>query len=88
MKEDIKEKVINRLKRLEGQIRGLQSMVKEEKYCIDILTQSDAVKRALSGVDNLILENHLSTHVTKQVKEGDLEKAVEEILKVYKSSNK
>lgn len=88
MKEDNKKQAINRLKRIEGQVRGLQKMVEEEKYCIDILTQSNAVKNALLGVDNLILENHLSTHVAEQIKEGETEKVVEEILEVYKSSNK
>ena len=88
MKEAIKKKAIRRLQILEGQIRGLQKMVQEEKYCIDILHQSLAVKEALSGVENLILENHLETHAVEQMKKGQSIKAVREILSIYKLSRK
>ena len=84
MKQDIKKKAIRRLKIVEGQIRGLQRMVQEEKYCIDIINQSSAVKEALSGVEDLMLENHLSTHVVHQMKSGQHSKAAKEILSVYK----
>ena len=57
MKSEIKRKIIRRLKILEGQIRGLQEMIDNEQYCIDILQQSMAAKQALSGVENLMFEN-------------------------------
>ena len=88
MKTEIKEKVIRRLKIVEGQMRGLQSMVEKEEYCIDIITQTSAIKEALSGIEDLILENHLSTHVIHQVKSREEGKAVQEILKVYKLKRK
>jgi len=88
MKASIKKQVTNRLKRVEGQVRGLQKMVDEEVYCIDIITQATAIRYALSAVENLMLENHLSTHVIHQMKSGEEEKAVNEILKIYKVSNK
>jgi DNA-binding FrmR family transcriptional regulator len=88
MDKGIKKKAIRRLKILEGQIRGLQRMVDEEQYCIDILQQSLAVKEALSGIEELILENHLSTHVIEQVRAGQEQKAVREILRIYKLSKK
>ncbi len=88
MRKDIKARAIRRLKIIEGQIRGLQSMVDTEKYCVDIITQTSAIKEALSGVEHLILENHLSTHVVEQMKSGKEKKAVEEILKVYKLSQR
>lgn len=84
MRQDIKTKAIRRLKIVEGQVRGLQKMVEDEKYCIDIITQASAIKEALTGVENLVLENHLSTHVVHQMKHGNEKKAVDEILKVYK----
>ncbi len=84
MRKDIKSKAIRRLKIIEGQIRGLQKMVEDESYCVNIITQSSAVKEALSGIEDLVLENHLSTHVIEQRKNGKEDKAVEEILKVYK----
>lgn len=88
MKKEIKEKVIRRLKILEGQIRGLQNMVAKEEYCIGILQQSSAAKQALSGIEDLILENHLSTHVIEQIKTGKEIKAAKEILAIYKLSKK
>ncbi len=88
MRQDIKTKAIRRLKIIEGQIRGLQKMVDEEKYCIDIITQASAIKEALTGIEDLILENHLSTHVVHQMMHGSQKKAVDEILKVYKLKRK
>jgi DNA-binding FrmR family transcriptional regulator len=88
MRADIKKQVQNRLKRIEGQVRGIQKMVDQELYCVDIITQSSAIKEALSGVENLMLENHLSTHVLHQMKTGKEKKAVEEILKIYKLAQK
>lgn len=83
MKTDNK-KVLNRLKRIEGQIRGLQKMVEEDKYCIDVITQTSAIRNALKGVEDVLLEGHLSSCVVEQIKTGKQKKAVEEILKVYK----
>lgn len=84
MKAEIKNKVSRRLKIVQGQMKGLAKMVEEEKYCVDIIIQSNAIKEALSGVENLMLENHLATHVLCQMKTGKEKKAMEEILKVYK----
>ncbi len=84
MRKDIKSKTLRRLKLVEGQIRGIQKMVEDEKYCVDIITQSSAVKEALAGVEQLILENHLSTHVLDHIKHGKERVAIEEILKVYR----
>ncbi|MFZ2522844.1 MAG: metal-sensitive transcriptional regulator, partial [Minisyncoccia bacterium] len=63
MQADIKKKVLRRLNIAQGQLKGLAKMVDEEKYCVDIITQSSAIKEALSGVEDLILQNHLKTHV-------------------------
>jgi len=88
MKATTKKQVLNRIKRIEGQVRGLQKMVEDEKYCIDIITQTSAVRKALSAVEDSMLENHLSTHVAQQMKSGNVKKATEEILSVYKVSKK
>jgi len=88
MKQDIKNKALKRLKIIEGQVRGLQAMVQEEKYCIDIITQTSAVRKALSGVEDLILENHLSTHVIHQIKHGHEGTPIKEILKIYRLKSK
>jgi DNA-binding FrmR family transcriptional regulator len=65
-----KEDYLKRLRLIEGQVRGLQRMVEEDKYCIDILTQVSAVNRALQSVALGLLDQHLSHCVTQAVAEG------------------
>jgi len=88
MKKEIKKRVSHRLKIIEGQVRGLQKMIDEEMYCIDVITQSSAIRHALSSIEDLMLENHLSTHVVEQMKSGKHKQSVAEILSVYKLSKK
>lgn len=88
MRKGIKEKLTRRLKIIEGQVRGLQKMVEKEKYCIDTITQTQAIKEALSSVEDAMLENHLSTHVVEQMRAGGRARAIEEILSVYKLAKK
>lgn len=88
MKSATKNQAQNRLRRVEGQVRGLQNMVDEEQYCIDIITQSSAIRSALSAVEDLVLENHLSEHVINQMKQGEERKAIEEIISAFKKSKK
>ncbi len=88
MNKNAKQQVVNRLRRIEGQIRGLEKMVEREEYCVDVINQSLAVKEALSGVENLLLEKHLSTHVVEQMKKGDSQRATREIMRIYKVSRK
>jgi DNA-binding FrmR family transcriptional regulator len=83
-----KAKIILRLKRIEGQVRGLQKMIENDTYCIDVITQTSAVKQGLSNVEDLLLENHLGGCILNQVKTGQTEKAKQEILKVYKLKRK
>ncbi|OHA68083.1 MAG: hypothetical protein A3A27_00595 [Candidatus Wildermuthbacteria bacterium RIFCSPLOWO2_01_FULL_47_18] len=88
MKEAAKKKTIRRLKIVEGQIRGLQNMVAKDTYCVDILHQSSAIKQALSGVEDFILEHHLATHVADQMRNGKEKKAIKEILDIYRLSKR
>ena len=83
-----KSRIVRRLKLLEGQVRGLQKMVLSDSYCIDVITQTSAVKQGLSNVEDLLLENHLSGCILNQIKSGQTHKAKEEILKVYKLKRK
>jgi CsoR family transcriptional regulator, copper-sensing transcriptional repressor len=86
--KDNKEKIIRRLKILEGQVRGLQQLVEDKAYCIDIITQTSAVKQGISNFEDLLLEEHLGHCVVNQIKRGDTEKATQEILKVYQLKRK
>ncbi len=88
MKQDIKKNAARRISIIAGQVRGIQEMIDSEKYCVDIITQVEAVREALSGVGNLVLQNHLETHVMHQIKHGQEKKAAEEMLKIYKLKKK
>jgi DNA-binding FrmR family transcriptional regulator len=88
MKADVKSKVTRQLKVIEGQVRGLQKMVAEDTYCVDVITQATAVRNSLSSVEGRILESHLRTCVVKQMQEEHTDKAVAEILAVYKLAKK
>ena len=83
-----KEKLIRRLKIIEGQVRGLQEMISKNEYCIDVITQTSAVKQALSGVEDALMQSHLGTCVVHQIQKGKEKKAIDEILKVYQLKRK
>lgn len=70
---------IHRLNRIEGQIRGIRGMVEKDAYCIDILVQTAAVKAALNSFSRVLLDNHIRTCVTQDIREGR-EETVEELL--------
>jgi len=83
-----KQKLIRRLKIVEGQVRGLQEMIESNTYCIDVITQTSAVKQALSGIEDMVMEEHLGTCAINQIKKGQDKKAKDEILKVYRLKRK
>jgi CsoR family transcriptional regulator, copper-sensing transcriptional repressor len=72
-----KEALIRRLRRIEGQVRGLERMVSEERYCIDVLTQIAAVSTALESVSVKLLEDHVRHCVARALAAGDGEAAEE-----------
>lgn len=81
-----KESVIVRLRRIEGQIKGIQKMVNEDKFCGDILIQVSAARSALNNVGGLVLENYMKTCLLEAPSrsEEDLEKLIEIMLKYTK----
>ena len=70
--------LMNRLNRIEGQIRGIKGMVEEERYCVDILNQVSAIQSALNGFNKVLLSNHIHSCVVKDIQEGN-EAAVDEL---------
>ena len=88
MQEKNRKSLTNRLNRIEGQVRGINKMVSEDKYCVDIITQISAIKSSLVSVEALILENHLEEHVVQQMKGKDSASAIKEVLKIYKLAQK
>jgi len=70
---EIKDRNLKRLRRIEGQVRGLQKMVEDDRYCADILTQISSVQEALRAVGRELMRNHLKHCATKAIKTGPAE---------------
>jgi DNA-binding FrmR family transcriptional regulator len=86
----LKQRALHRAKILEGQMRGVQKMIENEDYCMDILTQSLAIQKSIGSLNKLILENHVRTHIKQNLgsdSEKAQEQAVEELLGLYELSN-
>ena len=79
--EEEKKKLITRLNRIEGQIRGIKKMIEDDSYCIDILTQCSAAQSAFSSFSRELLSTHISGCFVRGVKEGD-DKVIEELSSV------
>lgn len=77
---DPKHDVIVRLKRIEGQVKGIQKMVEEDKNCIDILTQVAAVRAAINRVGAIILEHHSKTCIEDAIMKNDKEQGLKELI--------
>lgn len=77
------QNLMNRLNRIEGQVRGLKVMLEDERYCVDILNQVAAVQSALNGFNKVLLSNHIHTCVVEDIKAGD-EQAVDELCETIK----
>lgn len=77
--EEQRKKLLNRLRRIEGQVRGLQNMVENDAYCNDILTQSAAVNAAINAFNRELLDAHLRTCVKRDLQDGH-EEIIDELL--------
>jgi DNA-binding FrmR family transcriptional regulator len=84
--DETKAKALGRLRRIEGQVQGIQRMVEEEKYCVDILLQLTAVEGAVEQVQRLLLGRHIESCVAEAIRSGstrDRQKKVDELLDVF-----
>lgn len=82
---ETKDALSKRLRRIEGQVRGLQKMIDEERYCADVLVQIASVQEALRSVGRLLLQNHLRHCVSDAIRSGDAaegERVVEELVEL------
>ena len=82
---DHKQQVLTRLRRVEGQVRGLQRMIDEDTYCIDVLTQVAAVSKALQGVGLQLLDEHLQHCVAGAAASGDADRTTELVQEATKA---
>lgn len=79
----LKKRALHRTKIIEGQVRGLQKMIENEEYCMDILTQSLAIQKSLRSLSKLMLENHIRTHVISRISPDDENQVLNELLRLY-----
>jgi|TARA_B100001057_G_scaffold303388_1_gene303607 DNA-binding FrmR family transcriptional regulator len=77
-------KNLSSLRRIEGQVRGVQQMIDDKRYCMDIVNQIKAMKSALSRVESKILEKHLRSCVTQILNKKEMEEKITELVKVFK----
>jgi len=86
---DIKKRALHRARILEGQLRGVEKMIDDEAYCVDIITQTLAIQKSLRSLNKLLVENHLRTHVSEMFDEGGPRRddAVDELLTVFELQN-
>lgn len=87
-KSNDKEAIIKRLNRIEGQVKGIQKMLEDERYCVDILVQISAIRSAINRVGNIILENHIKGCVSNSIKEGNTQQSDELISELMETINK
>ena len=91
MIHELKKRALHRSKILDGQLKGLQKMIDNEEYCVDILTQGLAIQKSIASLNKLILENHLRTHIHDSLIKGSGEdeasKTISELLDLYELNN-
>ena len=88
MKKEMKKSATRRLAIIAGQVKGVQDMVDEDAYCVDVIAQIEAIREALSATGQIVLKNHLLTHVAHKMSHGQVEDATDEMLKIYKLAKK
>jgi DNA-binding FrmR family transcriptional regulator len=88
MMPEKKTDILKRLAFIEGHVQGVKRMVEQDKYCVDVLKQTYAVRRAIEKMEQLMLDNHLHTCVLEGVKEGRDEQVIGELLELYELANR
>jgi CsoR family transcriptional regulator, copper-sensing transcriptional repressor len=81
--DKVKNNLITRLNRIEGQIRGVKGLIEKDTYCDDVITQISAIQSALNSVGKILLEGHLKTCVLERIQEGD-EEVLDELMVTVK----
>lgn len=88
MATDISKDIVNRLRSIQGHARAIERMVEEDAYCVDVLRQTLAVRRALEKVDALVLDRHLNRCVTRMIRSGTAEerqRVMDEVLELFEA---
>ncbi len=88
MQPTTREQALKRLNYIDGHLAGVRRMIEEDQYCVDVLKQTYAVRRAIEKMESLLLDGHLHTCVIAGVREGREEQVVGELLELYELANK
>lgn len=80
--DSYRENALRRLRRVEGQLRGIQKMIEEGRYCVDILTQITAAQEGLRGTSKVVLRNYLENCATQAIQSGDQPEIYDELMEV------
>jgi DNA-binding FrmR family transcriptional regulator len=83
MLPEVKEETLKRLNYVDGHLSGIRRMIEGDKYCVDVLKQTYAVRRAIQKIEGLILEGHLHTHVIEGVRDGREGEVLDELMELY-----
>jgi DNA-binding FrmR family transcriptional regulator len=83
MEERTRAQVLRRLNYVSGHLDGIKRMTEADRYCVDILKQSHAVRKALEKIEEIILEGHLQTCVVEGIRNGDPSQVIDELLEIY-----
>ena len=85
---EVKEDALKRLSYIEGHLSGIRKMLEEDKYCVDVLKQTYAVRRAIEKMESILLEGHLHTCVVEGIKDGREDQVVGELTELYLLANR
>ena len=88
VKDETRRDVLARLRSIQGHLRGVEKMVEEDKYCVDVLQQTFAVEKAMQKVDELVLEGHLETCVADSFREGRSARTIGELVDIFRTARR
>jgi DNA-binding FrmR family transcriptional regulator len=88
MRPDTKQDALRRLSYIEGHLAGVRRMIDEDQYCVDVLKQTYAVRRAIEKMEGVLLDGHLHTCVIEGIRDGRDQQVVDELLALYELANK
>ena len=83
MESEVRNGALKRLSYIEGHLAGIRKMIEEDRYCVDILKQTHAVRRALEKMEAMVLQGHMETHVVDGIKSGNQDQIVGELMELF-----
>jgi DNA-binding FrmR family transcriptional regulator len=83
VESEVRNGALKRLSYIEGHLAGIRKMIEEDRYCVDILKQTHAVRRALEKMEAMVLQGHMETHVVDGIKSGNQDQIVGELMELF-----